>query len=356
VKREATLDLQRENEELRARLAESEEVLRAVRSGEVDAMLGSGERGGRILTLGQAESAHRALVEAMNEGAAILIGPGTVLYCNGRLAAMLNAPLERVMGASLFGFIAPADREAVAALIARSAEAGCCVDTTFCRADGTLGPVQLSLSPMSSEGPPTEGPPTISVVATDLTARNLAREELRNLSLVDDLTGLSNRRGFLTLAQQQLATARRLEIEALLVFADMDGFKAINDTQGHRSGDEALREVAEVLRATYRESDIVARLGGDEFAVFAMCAPGRDTEILATRLQDNLDACNSGADRGYRLAMSVGMVRCGDGPAATIGDLLAQADAAMYEQKRARRRSGQKAPGIDSRLAEEVAA
>ena len=106
----------------------------------------------------------------------------------------------------------------------------------------------------------------------DVTERKRLEEKLQNMSLVDDLTGLYNRRGFFALSQQQLKIAERTKQKALLFFADLDNMKQINDALGHQEGDNALVEVASVLKETFRKSDIIGRLGGDEFAVLAIDA------------------------------------------------------------------------------------
>jgi len=176
----------------------------------------------------------------------------------------------------------------------------------------------------------------IGVVAvyTDITARKRMEETLRALALVDDLTNLYNRRGFLTLAQQQLKTADRAKRRMVLLFADFDGLKQINDAFGHAEGDRALIEVANALRETFRESDIVARIGGDEFVVLAIETDGFPAEILATRLQGNLEARNARGDLRYKLSLSVGLARYDPERPCSIDDLLTQADRAMYEKKR----------------------
>jgi diguanylate cyclase (GGDEF)-like protein/PAS domain S-box-containing protein len=327
-------ELLTENEELRARLREAEEVVRAVRCGEVDAFFVTDTQGERVFAREGAESAYRVLVESMNEGAAILKDGGVLLYCNGRLAAMLKSSLEKVMGASLFRFVSPADKKTFAMLLEQRQAEPCTREITLCSEDGTALPVKLSMSPME-----VHGEPGICVVATDLTEHNRAKEELRSLSLVDELTGLHNRRGFLTLAQQQLKLARRLPGQLFLVFADLDGLKPINDTLGHLSGDHALTDAADILRKTFRESDIVARLGGDEFAVLATGTPDMNSETLAKRLQGQLDVHNAGGRRPFRLSMSVGIVHYDSENPMPIIDLLRQADAAMYEQKRRKRES-----------------
>jgi two-component system, cell cycle response regulator len=160
---------------------------------------------------------------------------------------------------------------------------------------------------------------------------------LHAMSLVDDLTGLYNRRGFLTLARQQLKMADRLRKRVSHIFVDLDGLKVINDTLGHREGDLALLETAELLKETFRESDIIARIGGDEFVVLAMensCAAG---ELWPARLQENLRLRNARSDRRFPLSVSMGIAYYDPDFPCPIDDLLARADTLMYEQKRSKR-------------------
>jgi diguanylate cyclase (GGDEF)-like protein/PAS domain S-box-containing protein len=325
-------ELWTENKQLWARLAEFEETMRAIRSGEVDAFFVNDSRGHRAIVPEGGESAYRVLVETMNEGAALVQEDGILLFCNKRLATMLHAPIETVMGASLFRFVVPADTDKVKTLLNQARIDACASDISFLWKDGTTRPVQLSLSPMLIHGAP-----RIGIVATDLTERNKAQEELRSLSLVDDLTGLLNRRGFLTVAQQTLTLAPRLEGPLLLIFADLDGMKTINDTLGHREGDRALIDTAKILRKTYRDSDIIARLGGDEFTVLAMGNSRGDTAVLAARLLDQVDAHNAMGHRPYHLSISVGIVPYDAESRQPLDELIALADAAMYENKRRRR-------------------
>jgi diguanylate cyclase (GGDEF)-like protein len=161
--------------------------------------------------------------------------------------------------------------------------------------------------------------------------------ELRSLAVVDELTGLYNRRGFLTLAPQQLKIADRTRGSLVLLFADLDDMKGINDTWGHEDGDQALRDTAKVLRTTFRDSDIIARMGGDEFVVLAATASASDAGTLTTRLQQQVAAHNAYATRRYRLSISTGTVIYEPGEPGGIRELLARADAVMYEHKRARR-------------------
>jgi len=168
---------------------------------------------------------------------------------------------------------------------------------------------------------------------TDITAQKRMEDTLRALLLIDELTGLYNRRGFVTLSQHQLKAANRAKRRMLLLFADFDGLKQINDTFGHPEGDRVLIETADVLRETFRESDIVARIGGDEFVVLATATGGFSAENLTTRLQQNLEAHNAREGRLYKLSLSVGLAHYDPEHPCSIDELLAQADRAMYEQK-----------------------
>jgi diguanylate cyclase (GGDEF)-like protein len=161
----------------------------------------------------------------------------------------------------------------------------------------------------------------------------LLDRELRYLALTDDLTCLYNRRGFFAAATQQLKLARRNSENLLLLFCDVDGLKKINDTYGHREGDLALIHTADALEQTFRSSDILARLGGDEFVVLALETRDQSQEAILQRLEKNLKKANR-AGAGYQLSVSVGVARFIPNQAVTLGELMVQADQAMYEQKR----------------------
>lgn len=164
-----------------------------------------------------------------------------------------------------------------------------------------------------------------------------ANEALRDLSLADPLTGLHNRRGLVLHAEQALRMAHsRTGVLPVVVFADLDGMKSINDGFGHEAGDEALRAFAGVLRATFRDTDVVARVGGDEFAVLAIDAAG-EHERLAGRLQRGIDAFNATRRHPWRLSASVGFVDMPLTPGVPLDALLAEADRRMYRQKQGRR-------------------
>lgn len=172
-------------------------------------------------------------------------------------------------------------------------------------------------------------------LAAEVAERRRVEEEVRALSLTDDLTGLRNRRGFVLLAGQALSVEPRAGDRGLLLFADVDGLKAVNDALGHEAGDAMLRAAATVLRHSFRESDVLARVGGDEFAVYVPHTAEKPASVLA-RIQAEIDRMNADADLPAWLSLSVGAIPA-EPRQLTLEELLAGADHAMYEQKRLRR-------------------
>ncbi|MFA6413495.1 MAG: PAS domain S-box protein [Syntrophales bacterium] len=177
----------------------------------------------------------------------------------------------------------------------------------------------------------------IQVVANDLQrimAQRRAEAEIRTLSITDQLTGLHNRRGFITFADQQLKLSDRTKRGMLLFFADLDGMKLINDTLGHEEGDNALMEVAAILKETFRAVDIMARMGGDEFAILAIDSTEVNSEIFSTRLQERIDAHNQQENRSYSLSLSFGCACYNPENPCSLDELIGHADRLMYENKR----------------------
>lgn len=169
--------------------------------------------------------------------------------------------------------------------------------------------------------------------------RHRMQAALRILSLVDELTGLYNRRGFMTLAEHQARLSRRKQSALYLIFADLDGMKTINDTYGHKEGDQALIQTAHLLKETFRGSDIIARMGGDEFAIVAIEPAPSSAEMIAQRFQDNIAGYNAKRGKPYALSISIGVVDCSPGESCSIEDMLARADALMYQQKAQRKKA-----------------
>jgi diguanylate cyclase (GGDEF)-like protein len=177
----------------------------------------------------------------------------------------------------------------------------------------------------------------IVAIYDDVTERKRMEDEIRALSITDQLTGLFNRRGFLALAEQQLKIADRTKKEHLLFYIDLDGMKWINDNLGHKEGDNALIELTAVLKETFRLSDIIARMGGDEFAVLAIDIPEGNVDIHMARLQDQIDMHNGRENRQYKLSISVGCSCYDPANSCTIDELMASADERMYIEKKRKR-------------------
>ncbi len=161
----------------------------------------------------------------------------------------------------------------------------------------------------------------------------LIERELRHLALCDDLTSLYNRRGFFAAATQQLKVARRNEKPALLLFCDLDGLKSINDAYGHREGDLALVRAAKALEAVFRDSDVLGRISGDEFAVLATDLSPQHRQTVVRRLQKALNSAGKEEPR-YELSLSCGAAWFDPRNPISLGELMEQADRAMYERKR----------------------
>ena len=163
----------------------------------------------------------------------------------------------------------------------------------------------------------------------------LANEENHRLATTDELTGLSNRRGFHLLAEQALREVRRRGGSCALAYLDVDGLKAVNDVLGHDVGDALIVDVAHVLRGWLRQSDIVGRVGGDEFGV--LITEGHDdVACLKDRLAQAFSAFNAANGRPYRLSVSIGVVQWSVTDAGGVDELLTHADELMYAHKKAR--------------------
>lgn len=165
----------------------------------------------------------------------------------------------------------------------------------------------------------------------------IMHERQRVMTITDELTGLYNRRGFFTLAEQQLKLADRLGKGIFMLYADVDDLKGINDTLGHHQGDMALVDTANILKTTYRQSDIVARIGGDEFVVAPIGTTGDEIEKLTSRLIENVQTHNAQENRAYKLSLSYGVAYYDPEGDCSIDELLSRAEKLMYEHKRLKR-------------------
>ena len=172
----------------------------------------------------------------------------------------------------------------------------------------------------------------------DVSEQKKVEQELKELSLLDELSGLANRRGFKILADQLLAMAHRMQLNVVLFYCDIDGMKAINDSLGHAAGDQAIKDLASIFRNSFRSSDVIARLGGDEFVCLGIEATENSSETLEERLRANLDK-HSQLGRDYQLSMSTGLAHFEGSKPKPLKTLLKEGDRAMYKVKQAKNAS-----------------
>ncbi|MGB5438858.1 MAG: sensor domain-containing diguanylate cyclase [Gammaproteobacteria bacterium] len=166
----------------------------------------------------------------------------------------------------------------------------------------------------------------------EMAERELAAVQLATL---DELTRISNRMGFVTLAQNSVDLCVRSGIPASLVFFDLNGFKPINDTFGHAEGDRALVAFADHMKHTFRDSDVFARLGGDEFVVLLTNTSHELAIETISRFRQSIERYNKETNRGYDISFSEGIVTVDAEHNHSMEELLSNADSLMYEKKRA---------------------
>ena len=187
------------------------------------------------------------------------------------------------------------------------------------------------------------------IMKNDLAGRPLARSlryaierqrlqhRLSEMSLVDDLTGLYNRRGFFQMAAQALKVAVRNKHWVVVMYVDLDGLKEVNDTEGHTGGDAYIQAASDFLKGVFRDSDIKARIGGDEFVVLAFASGETSDRAIGKRVDCELDAFNR--QKGSRpLGLSKGIVAHAPVEDIDLNRLLTRADWLMYEEKRQKQR------------------
>jgi diguanylate cyclase (GGDEF)-like protein/PAS domain S-box-containing protein len=167
----------------------------------------------------------------------------------------------------------------------------------------------------------------------DITERRRLEEALHTLAMQDELTGLYNRRGFRDVARRHAHLADRNDRRAYVFFMDVDGLKEINDTYGHLAGDHALRCAADVLRGTFRTSDVIGRIGGDEFAALAMVETETDLFALLQRLDERRVSPCSYDGTPFALRLSLGVAPVQSNGLGSIDRALAEADQVMYRER-----------------------
>ncbi len=274
---------------------------------------------------------YESMLNAAGEGVIGLDGQGHVKFVNPAALGLLGAGAEGVIGQELRHFhpAAPADDPGSVFIPTGGPQGSALEETLFQRKDGSRFLVSYCCSPLAGR---IDG---VVVVFQDITARRALEDELRQQSITDHLTGLTNRNGFKSALQVALERARRSSSHVALMFLDLDHFKRINDTLGHDVGDELLRSLAYRLREVVRAYDTVSRIGGDEFTVVLgdLDAP-EDAATVARKILNSLRSpLTINGELRVIVTASIGIATfpsCGN----DIDTLMRSADVAMYQAKR----------------------
>ncbi len=173
--------------------------------------------------------------------------------------------------------------------------------------------------------------------AYDITELIDLQKKLTDLSVTDELTGLYNTRGFLSRASDKINLARRVGEGLDLIFADIDGLKKINDTLGHAAGTQLITDTAEILKGSFRQTDVICRWGGDEFVILLATSMESSSRSVTERVQRKIDDFNARCERPYQISVSFGGVTIDPQSEKGLEDIIKDADESMYEQKRSRK-------------------
>lgn len=281
----------------------------------------------------QSKEEYRNLVENIYDWVWSVDKNGIYTYSSNKVFNILGYKPEELIGKSPFDFMTEVEAERVRKVFKKyiaKKQSIKSLENINIHKKGHLVVLETSAEPIISSDEKFIG---YRGVDRDITKRKQVEEKLRELSLIDDLTGLNNRRGFLTFANQQIKIAERLKQKLVLIYSDLDNMKYINDKYGHKEGDKALIDTAIILKNSLRASDIIARLGGDEFVSLALETIDYSGEKIMERLKENINAYNLKENRKYELSMSFGMSFYNPDNPCSLEKLLEQGDKEMYINK-----------------------
>ena len=275
------------------------------------------------------EERYKTLVERAQDGIYTAELDGTLTSVNGGAERLTGYSREQLVGMSVFDLIAPEDRQRAQALVERSSDGHDeTAELQLVASDGRRVFIEVRGRTVAANG----GSAHIEGIVRDTTERHRLESELRREATHDALTDLPNRTLFFDRLNQALARATRGNEDVAVMLLDVDDFKLINDTLGHRSGDELLVELARRLRGLLRAGETVARLGGDEFALVAEeMDSDAAVKSLAQRVVSVFLEPFSIAGSRRRLTGSLGVAVGGAGVRPT--DMLRDADTALYRAK-----------------------
>lgn len=291
------------------------------------------ERARSDAALRRSEERYRSLIDHLPDPVLGFDAADTVVYANAQASALTGYGHGQLIGLSLSDLVAPASLQAVTRMHS-SEDRTHTNEITITRADGETLLVEVAVAPLAAS---VAGDSGMQWIARDITERKRFEEELVHLATRDPLTGLFNRRQFEDELSGRLAQARRTEEPGTILWLDLDSFKEVNDTLGHRAGDELLVQITRLIGDEVRTGSIMARLGGDEFAILFPHARAHEAAMAATRILNRLRVSRFAvADRMLTATASIGIVQYPD-HGVTPEELLSRADLAMYRAKDAGR-------------------
>jgi len=294
--------------------------------------------------LAESEERNRSVLSALNDGVLLMARDGVVLAANPAAERILAVP-EPIHGARVHdgaGSVIRPDgtelsvTEFPTQVTLRTGEPQTEQVLGMKRGDGTT--LWLSVNTQGLFRPGEDRPYAVVASFTDVTERRRFEAELRHLADHDALTGLPNRRRFHEELQRHLSYVARYGGHGAALILDLDNFKLLNDTLGHKAGDQYLIGVAHILTERLRQTDVVARLGGDEFGVLLPAARLEQAQLVAASLIDALHGYAPVIEgQPVKMTTSIGIASFGEGPAVQPDELLSAADLAMYDAKEAGR-------------------
>ena len=286
----------------------------------------------RTAELSASEQRFRSLVQNSSDLIAIVTSDAVVSYISPSVEHVLGFASDAVLNQSVADFVHGDDRTALFASLAEALKhpgTQALVEIRLRKRDGAWARVEVVMTDLRSD----QSVRGVVLNARDVTDRRRLEEQLSHQAFHDSLTGLANRAVFRDRVEHALRSSERFNEPLAVLFLDLDGFKAVNDSAGHAAGDELLIEFGNRLAAWARPGDTVARLGGDEFAILVeRLSDAREAESIARRVVERSREPYQLAGRQVFVRVSVG-IAVREEPGSTVEDMLRNADVAMYIAK-----------------------